>query len=76
MISTEQAKKIASTVYIGNNLAKINDEIKKACAKGEFDIEIKGLLNEDLQKILKEKGYDVRIFIDSYDSQYTHISWD
>lgn len=75
MISAEQAKKIASTVYIGNNLAKINDEIEKACAKGEFDIEIKGFLDDELQEILREKGYDVKLIIDGYDSQWTSISW-
>lgn len=76
MISAEQAKKIASKIYIKNNLEKISSKIEKACAKGEFDIEIEGFLDKELQEILKEEGYDVRVFIGDYDSQYTSISWD
>lgn len=76
MINAEQAKKIASKNYISNNLAKISNKIEKACTKGEFDITIEGFLDMDLQKILKEAGYDVRVFIGAYDSQCTSISWD
>ena len=76
MINAEEAKKIATEKYVNKNLAKISKKIKEACEKGEFDITIEGFLDKKLQEILKTEGYDVRVFMGSYDSQYTSISWD
>lgn len=75
MINAKEAKEIALKQYVYNSLEEIDRKIREACKKGVFSIDLEGYLDQEIQQALKEQGYDVRVFFESY-SKYTVISWD